>query len=119
MEGQDWLLIPKSDDAEQGIPGALIYFLYDLQSYRFSLNSAGGAVYATLRNNKWDCLWHFTRTDVLVDKNPNTDTWRAPEAFFSTDSCPPPPCIDFANVPAISDGAWCSGVSENRVVDPR
>jgi hypothetical protein len=106
----------------------------DPESYGFGLNSAGGAVYATLWNDDGIRIWHFARANVpadITDQNPNPDSWGAPEAFFSTDSCPMSQyftnqtfifnitlCGDLASVPAIFNGAGCPGTCQDWVTDP-
>jgi len=104
------------------------------KSYGFGLNSAGGAVYATLWNEEGIRVWHFAREDVpedITSKNPNPDSWGAPVAFFSTDSCPMSQfftdqtfifnitlCGDLAGGSANFNGAGCPGTCQDYVTDP-
>ncbi|CAG7847908.1 SubName: Full=Related to endo-1,3(4)-beta-glucanase {ECO:0000313/EMBL:CCA72624.1} [Serendipita indica DSM 11827] len=63
----------------------------DPSSYGFGLNGAGGGVVAALWNEDGIRIWHFARANVPADidaKTPNPDTWPAPVAFWSTDTCP-------------------------------
>jgi len=101
-------------------------------SYGFGLNSNGGGVYATLWTADGISIWYFPRDRIPEDINseqPNPDSWPAPQAFWSSSSCPMNQFFNahtfIFNITLCGDlgeatysGAGCPGTCAQAVTDP-
>ena len=59
-------------------------------SFGQGFSSAGGGVFAFLRDKQGIMIWHFTRQSIPNDVstgNPDPSTWPPPNAFLSADDC--------------------------------